>query len=105
MKWEITPQELKERLATGEKLQLVDVRTAEEFAIANLGGILLPISDLLMRHQELDPQAETVVLCHHGIRSAQAAVLLGQLGFTNVLSLSGGIARWSEQIDPTIPQY
>ncbi|MBY0370956.1 rhodanese [bacterium] len=105
MKWEITVQELKQKFDTGEKFQLIDVRTPEEFQTANLGGLLLPLSELVMRHQELDPEAETVVLCHHGIRSAQAAVLLSQLGFTNVLSVRGGIDRWSAEIDPQIPTY
>lgn len=105
MKWEITPQELKQRLDAGDELQLIDVRTPEEFAIANIGGMLLPVSDLLMRHHELNPDKETVVICHHGIRSAQAAVLLSQLGFSQVLSLRGGLERWSNEVDPSLPRY
>lgn len=105
MTWEITPQQLKERLDSGESLQLVDVREAEEVALANIGALHIPLSDLLMRHQELDPERETILICHHGIRSAQATLLLSQLGFSKVLNLQGGIDRWSTEVDPTVARY
>ena len=106
MSWEITPKELKARLDHGESLQLVDVRTSEELAIAALkGAIHIPLSDLIMRHQELNPDKETILLCHHGMRSAQATLLLNQLGFEKIKNLSGGIDRWSEDVDPSVPRY
>lgn len=105
MSWEITPKELKSRLEKGDSLQLVDVRSDDEWAIANLGGTLIPLTDLVMRYTELDPAAETVVICHHGVRSAQATLLLNQLGFEKVKNLSGGIDRWSSEVDPSVPKY
>lgn len=105
MSWEITPKELKARLDRGDSLQLVDVRDAEELRIASLGAIHIPLTDLVMRYRELDPDRETVLVCHHGIRSAQATLLLSQLGFEKVKNLRGGIDRWSTEVDPTVPKY
>jgi rhodanese-related sulfurtransferase len=105
MELEISPKELKARLDKGDSLQLVDVRSAEEYAIARLGGTLIPLTELVMRYHELDPEKETVLICHHGIRSAQATLLLNQLGFEQVKNLSGGIDRWSIEIDPSVPRY
>ncbi len=105
MNWEITPKELKARLDKGDSLQLVDVRSEEEFAIANLGGKLIPLGELVMRYTELDPEAETVLICHHGMRSSQATLLLSQLGFENLKNLSGGIERWSLEVDPNVKRY
>ncbi|WP_425158188.1 rhodanese-like domain-containing protein, partial [Candidatus Binatus sp.] len=54
---------------------------------------------------ELDPDRETVVVCHHGVRSAQVAMYLARMGFEHVLNLSGGIDAWSEDADPSTPRY
>jgi rhodanese-related sulfurtransferase len=102
---EITPLALKARLEKGDPLQLVDVREPEEIEIASLGALSIPLSDLLMRHQELDPAKETVLVCHHGVRSAQATLLLSQLGFEKVTNLRGGIDRWSVEVDASVPRY
>ncbi|PLZ34411.1 rhodanese-related sulfurtransferase, partial [Fischerella thermalis WC559] len=53
----------------------------------------------------LDPDAETLVLCHHGIRSAQMCQWLVNQGFTNVKNISGGIDAYSMLVDPSIPVY
>lgn len=105
MSWEITPRELKQRLEKGDALQIVDVRDAEELKIARLDAIHIPLTDLVMRYRELDPDRETVLVCHHGIRSAQATLLLSQLGFEKVKNLKGGIDRWSTDVDPSVPKY
>ena len=68
--FEITAAQLKERRDRGDDFTLLDVREVQEFAIANLGGTLIPLSELSARCSELDPDKETVVMCHHGIRSA-----------------------------------
>jgi rhodanese-related sulfurtransferase len=105
MDWEITPVELRTRLDQGDALVLVDVREAEELQIAQMGAIHIPLTDLVMRQSELDPEKETVLICHHGIRSAQAGVLLMQLGFEKVKNLKGGIDRWSLEVDSKVPRY
>ncbi len=105
MDWEITPTDLKARLDQGDALQVVDVRDSEEFATANLGGKHIPLGELVMRYHELDPAKETVLVCHHGVRSAQATMILAQLGFEKVQNLQGGIERWSLEVDPSVPRY
>lgn len=106
---EITPQELHQLIQDGQaatRLQLVDVRRAEEVAIGTLPHARhLVLQELPQRWQELDPTLPTVTLCHHGVRSLQAAQFLLQQGFGQVQSLKGGIDRWSQEIDPTLPRY
>jgi rhodanese-related sulfurtransferase len=101
----MTPAELKQRLESGEKVTILDVRESDEFAYANLGGKHIPLGDLTQRHPELDPDQEIVVLCHHGVRSAHAVAFLKNLGFSKVHNLSGGIERWSLEVDPSVPRY
>ena len=55
--------------------------------------------------QELDPDAATVVVCHHGVRSFQVALFLERNGFASVYNLSGGVAAWAECVDPSMPRY
>jgi rhodanese-related sulfurtransferase len=101
----ITPQELKDRLEKGPAIQILDVREADEFAVANLGGLLLPLHELPSRLDEIPRDKDTVVLCHHGVRSAHAVAFLRQSGFEKVMNLSGGIDRWAIEIDPAMRRY
>ena len=99
---------LKQRLDTGEPIQLVDVREAFEWRIANLeshGARLIPLGDLPHRLEELDPSIDTVVYCRTGPRSDLAARFLMASGFGRVWNLEGGIIAWSHEIDPTLPLY
>lgn len=107
---QITVQQLTEKMALGESIQLVDVRELEELSIAALPGFKhLPLSASKSWstniHSHLDPELETLVLCHHGIRSAQMCQWLIGQGFTNVQNISGGIDAYSIQVDSHIPQY
>jgi adenylyltransferase/sulfurtransferase len=103
---EITPGELAAWLERGENVQLIDVREPYEFEIARIPGArLIPLGSLGETVATLDPRRETVVYCHHGMRSAAAAGLLRKAGFRSVLNLAGGIARWSDEVDPSVPQY
>jgi rhodanese-related sulfurtransferase len=103
---EIEPTELKERLARGEQLTVLDVREPEEIAIAAFpGAIHVPMGDVPSRLTELDPEAQWVVVCHHGIRSAQVAMYLLRMGFERVSNLNGGIDAWSLTADPSTPRY
>ncbi len=99
------PEELKVKMTNQDKFVLLDVREPEEFQIANLGGILIPLSDLPSRYDELNPDDEIIVMCHHGVRSAHAVGFLKQKGFEKIKNLSGGIDAWSARIDPQIPRY
>jgi adenylyltransferase/sulfurtransferase len=102
---EISPTELKERLVRGETIFVLDVREPHEYQIVNLGGYLIPLNDLPARVHELDSSQEIVVHCHHGPRSRRAVELLRQFGFSKVKSLAGGIDRWAEEVDRTLPRY
>jgi len=97
--------ELKRRMDAGENVFVLDVREPFEFSIAQIGGHLIPLNDLPQRVRELDPNRETVVHCKVGGRSQRAAEFLAQRGFKKVHNLAGGIAAWSEKIDPSVPKY
>ena len=103
---EIEPLELKGRFDRGERLEVLDVREPEEIAVASFPGALhIPMGDIPSRLTELDPDAHWVVVCHHGIRSAQVAMYLAHMGFERVANLAGGIDAWSLNADPKIPRY
>jgi rhodanese-related sulfurtransferase len=101
----LTVEQLKEKQERGDAFVLLDVRGPDEFEFANLGGTLIPLQELPERLGELDPKQETIVLCHHGMRSLHAAHFLVANGFTRVTNLQGGIDQWSIRIDGSIPRY
>jgi adenylyltransferase/sulfurtransferase len=103
---EIGPLELKQRLDRGDEVVVLDVREPEEIAIAPFAHAThVPMGDIPARLSELDPDAEWVVVCHRGIRSAQVAIYLARMGFEHVSNLSGGIDAWSTLVDPETPRY
>ncbi|MBW4684884.1 MAG: rhodanese-related sulfurtransferase [Komarekiella atlantica HA4396-MV6] len=108
---QISVEELAQRLSADEPgIQLVDVREPQELAIANIEGFVnLPLSEFVEWGDQVptlfNPQAETLVLCHHGIRSAQMCQWLIAQGFTNVKNIAGGIDAYSMLVDSSIPQY
>ena len=94
---EIHFETLKPRLDAGENIYLVDVREPSEHADYNIGGILLPLGKVLaMQIEEIDNlrNEELVIYCRSGKRSHNAALILEQLGFTNVANLIGGMLDW-----------
>jgi rhodanese-related sulfurtransferase len=103
---EIEPVQLKARRQRGDKLVVLDVREAEEIAIAPFPDAMhIPMGDIPSRLTELDSDAEWVVVCHHGVRSALVAMYLARMGFERVSNLSGGIDAWSLAADPATPRY
>ncbi len=105
MEWDVTPEEFKKELDSGKNVTLLDVRELEEIQLASIGGTHIPLGDLPVRFQELDPEKEIVVLCHHGVRSAHAVGFLRSQGFANVRNLRGGIDAWSLTVDPSVMRY
>lgn len=104
--FDITPAEVQSWREKERPFRFVDVRLPREYEIARIEGTsLLPLHELPQRFEELDRDEELVVMCHHGIRSAQAVAFLRQRGFARARNLAGGIAAWSHEIDPAIPQY
>jgi adenylyltransferase/sulfurtransferase len=104
----ISPAELAARLRAPAPPHLVDVREAEEHAFCALNGAtLLPLTELGERFGELGAwkDDEIVVYCHHGVRSAHAIAFLRGQGFSRLTNLSGGIDRWSTEVDPQVPRY
>ena len=101
----VTPQEVFDKLKNGEKFKFIDVREPLEYEIARIAEAeLLPMSRHADWIDSLDPQNEIVVMCHHGVRSANVCMYLLQNGFENVANLEGGIDLWSTTVDENVPR-
>jgi rhodanese-related sulfurtransferase len=109
MDFEITPAEVKRRLDAGEQLHLIDVREADEFAIARIqDGELIPMRQVpgeLQRLEALADEAPLIVFCHHGVRSLNVVSWLRGQGLEACQSMAGGIDSWSVVVDPSVPRY
>ena len=102
---DIEPAELAERLGQSAKPQLLDVREPWEWSLARIGEPqLLQMGKLEREVETLDQSQELIVYCHHGARSSVAAAWLRARGF-RARNLSGGIDRWSREVDPSVPRY
>ncbi|MBM3906874.1 MAG: molybdopterin-synthase adenylyltransferase MoeB [Gemmatimonadetes bacterium] len=103
---EMTPREVQDRMASGWTPWLLDVREPWEYGTAQLpGATLIPLGELAGRAAEVPRDRDVVVYCHHGMRSARAVSMLRLAGWDRVRNLSGGIDRWSIEIDPSVPRY
>lgn len=102
--WSAT--DLRQHLDSGEQPLLLDVREPWEFAQCQIAGAVnMPMGQVVQNWRNLDPARETVVICHHGMRSLQIAMFLHQTGFQQVINLDGGIDAWSRDVDPSVPRY
>ena len=102
---EITPAELAELLASGDAPYILDVRELHEHAYARISGSqLIPLATLHRAIETVPRERDVVVYCHHGIRSAHAVELLRGAGVP-ARNLSGGIDRWSTEVDPSVRRY
>ena len=102
----LTPAELKQRLQSGERTVVLDVREHDEIALCRIeGSVHVPMGEISRRARELDASAPTVCVCHHGVRSARVAAALVRLGFQQVYNLRGGIDRWAAEVDPQMTRY
>lgn len=103
---EISPQELQSMLSESEDCVLLDVRQPWEFKICHLSkSINIPLGDLVNLATQLPDDKKIVTICHHGVRSKQAAILLRQCGYSKVTSLQGGVDAWARDINPTMERY
>jgi adenylyltransferase/sulfurtransferase len=103
---EISPQELKGRLDRREPIVLLDVRDPWETALVRLdNAVHIPMDEIEMRADELDAREETVVYCHHGVRSAAVAEYLRSIGFQRVMNLAGGVDEWARTVDRSMKRY
>jgi len=103
---EITPREVKDLLARDPKVLFVDVREQWEYDTARIAGsVLIPLGEIPANLQRLENAEQVVFFCHHGMRSLDAAAWLRAQSVAGAQSMSGGIERWSTEIDPSVPRY
>ncbi|MCG8448416.1 MAG: rhodanese [Pirellulales bacterium] len=105
---EISCREVERWRLSAKDFLLLDCREPEEQELVALeGALLLPMSQLVQRCQELAGQEnkQLVVYCHHGMRSAQVVAWLRQQGFHKAQSMAGGIDAWAQEIEPEMPRY
>ena len=106
MDFEISAGQVKALQKGGEAFMLLDVREPWEFETARIEGAKnIPMGDVPVRVQELDPEEHIVVVCHHGVRSLTVTNWLRQQGFEKTQSLRGGIDGWARTVDPKVPLY
>jgi adenylyltransferase/sulfurtransferase len=103
---EVTPREVSERLERGDDFLFVDVREKWEHEASRIeGSVLIPLREIPGSLQELAGARAIVLFCHHGMRSLDAAAWLRAQGVAGAQSMSGGIDRWTTEVDPRVPRY
>jgi rhodanese-related sulfurtransferase len=103
---EITPREVSQRIERGDRFLLVDVREKWEYEAAHIAGsVLVPLRELPTHLGQLTAAGDVVCLCHHGVRSMDAAAWLRSKGVPGARSMAGGIDRWTTEVDPLVPRY
>jgi len=104
---EFEADELRDYLETRpEPPVLLDVRQPWEYEICNLDdSLLIPMSQIPVKLDQLEKDQETVVICHHGVRSRRVASFLEQAGFSNIINLKGGLDAWARRVDLDMATY
>ncbi len=101
-----TVEQLKARIDSADGVFVLDVREPQEYQICSIpGSTLIPLGDLPSRLHELAGRGEMIVHCKSGARSAKAVKLLREAGFAQARNLKGGILRWIDAVDPSLPKY
>ncbi len=101
---EISPSEANRLLESGAA-SLVDIRSREEFDAVHIPGSTFFTEELMHQIPAWDREKPIVFVCHHGVRSMDAAAYFAGHGMENVRSLRGGIDAWSCEVDPSLPRY
>jgi sulfur-carrier protein adenylyltransferase/sulfurtransferase len=103
---EVTVSELKSMRDEKKDFQLIDIREAHEAEIAEIGGELIPMGEVMDNVERISKDKPVIVHCRSGARSAAIInALESQYGFTNLYNLKGGILAWATEIDPTLTKY
>jgi rhodanese-related sulfurtransferase len=103
---EITPREADAALAKDKSILLIDVREPWEHQQARIeGSKLIPLREIPANLQQIETADNIILYCHHGMRSLDAAAWLRQQGVAGARSMSGGIDRWTTEVDPLVPRY
>ena len=102
----ITPAEVQAIVERGDAVRFVDVRQPWEYENAHIPGILLiPLGELPRRFAaELDPGEAVICICEHGVRSAHAAQFLAAQGFSEVATMTGGMAQYGGRVETNTPE-
>ncbi len=104
--FELTPNQLKEKMEMKNDFILLDVRENFEYEICKIkGAVEIPLRELAARSGELDKSKEIVAYCHSGARSMEAIMFLKSSGFKKVKHLRGGISSWAEDVEPKMQRY
>ena len=103
---EIDVTELKQKMDRGDNFVLIDVREPHEYRICSIpGSKLIPLGEFPQHVGEFEREADIVIHCKSGMRSAKACAILRQNGFQHVRNVVGGILAWSDKVDPSVPKY
>ncbi|MBI3509793.1 MAG: rhodanese-like domain-containing protein [Bacteroidetes bacterium] len=103
---EISVSELKKMRDNNEAFQLIDVREPHEVEIAEIGGELIPMGEILSQTEKISRDKPVIIHCRSGARSGTIIhALEKQFGFTNLYNLKGGILAWSKEIDSSVATY
>ena len=112
---EISVKELVAKQQAGEEFIWIDVREPQEYAAAQIPDeniVYIPLSQVAEKQLDAIPDtvqqakdAEVIIFCHHGMRSAQMVMWLSQQGWNNALNMEGGIQAWADEIDPSVGVY
>ena len=103
---EKTPLEIKEMMASNPILKIVDVREQGEFDKCHIENRKhIPMGKIPDSIDYFQDSGEYVIVCHHGIRSRTVALYLEQNGVNNLYNLTGGLEKWSDDVDPNMEKY
>ncbi len=103
---EVTPRQVSERLERGDKFLFVDVREKWEHDASRIeSAVLIPLREIPENLHRLAGAGEIVFFCHHGMRSLDAAAWTRSQGILGAQSMTGGIDRWTTEVDPLVPRY
>jgi rhodanese-related sulfurtransferase len=103
---QISPEEVAERLRSEERVPLIDVRSREEWDAVHIDGATFFTQELMQEiMSEWPKDREIIFVCHHGVRSLDAASYFAGHGFQHVRSMTGGIDAWSVTVNPDLPRY
>jgi len=103
---DVTVEELKVCIDNNEGVLVLDVREQQEYQICSIpGSLLIQLGELPNRINELGDHEDMVVHCKSGVRSAKAVKILRAAGFKKAKNLAGGILRWIDVVDPSLPKY
>lgn len=96
---QISPAELKLKIDSNQAIQIIDVREPFEHDVYNIGGLILPLDEIIDQKDLIKTDIPVVIYCKMGIRSQIAIQRLEEkYGFTNLLNLQGGIERWKKEL-------